>query len=146
MKHPGKYLFVILIVFVQSALAQLPSFSPLSNLRKKAILIKADKVKLDSFSIVPNSVSIENVSPETYKIDAVNATLSWIKKPDSSFVWITYRIFPFKLNATVKHYNYDSVRYNFLNNSPVTFSTANKQVNPLFGPRYFIRQQPGCGG
>jgi hypothetical protein len=117
---------------VQTAIAQLPSFSPLSNLRKKAILVKTDKVKLDSFSIVPNSVSIENVLPSAYKIDAVNATLTWIKKPDTNFVWITYRIFPFKLNATVKHYNYDSVRYNFLNNTPVTFSVAGKQVNPLF--------------
>ncbi|MEI7735704.1 MAG: hypothetical protein WCI49_09560 [Ferruginibacter sp.] len=132
MKHPGKYLFVIFIVIVQTSLAQLPSISPVSNLRKKAIPVKADKIKLDTFSIVPNSVIIENVLAAAYTIDAVNATLTWVKKPDTNFVWITYRIFPFRLNAAVKHYNYDSIRYNFIHNNPVVFSVAGKQTNPLF--------------
>ncbi len=131
MKHPGKYLFLLLVVFVQSSLAQNPA-SSLSNLRKKLLVIKNDVVKLDSFSIVPNSVSIENVLPNAYTIDAVNATLTWHSKPAAEFVWIQYRVFPFKLNAAVKHYNYDSVRYNFINNTPVTFSLANRLNNPLF--------------
>ncbi|MEI8060040.1 MAG: hypothetical protein WCG67_07780, partial [Ferruginibacter sp.] len=112
--------------------AQMPSFSSLSNLRKKVLFVTKEKVKLDSLSIVPNSVKIENIMPSTYKIDAVNATITWNVLPDTNFVWVTYRVFPFKLNAAVKQYNYDSVRYNFINNNPVTFRLANKQVNPLF--------------
>ena len=130
MKQPGKYLFLLLIFFVQIVFAQKPS--SLSNLRKKFIPVKNDVVKLDSLSIVPNSVSIINVLPTAYKVDEVNGTLTWINKPAVENVWVSYRVFPFKLNAAVKHLNYDSVRYNFINNNPVTFNLNNKQGNPMF--------------
>ena len=131
MKHPGKYILFSMLFFVQALYAQRPA--SLSNLRKKFIAVKSDVVKLDSLSIVPNSVTIINVPPADYKIDEVNATITWIKKPAVETVLITYRVFPFKLNAVVKHYNYDSVRYNFINNNPVTFRFNNKQQgNPLF--------------
>ncbi len=130
MKHPGKYLFLLLIFFVQMVCAQKPA--SLSNLRKKIISVNSDVIRLDSLSIVPNSVHIVNVLPTAYKVDEVNATLTWINKPALVNVWVTYRVFPFKLNAAVKHLNYDSVRYNFINNNPVTFNLNNKQGNPLF--------------
>ncbi len=130
LKHPGIYLFLILTLFVQSIFAQKPS--PLSNLRKKLIVVNTDAVKIDSFTIVPNSVSIANVLSSAYKIDEVNATITWIQKPAAETVLVTYRVFPFKLNAVVKHYNYDSIRYNFINNNPVTFNLNSKQGNPLF--------------
>ncbi len=131
MKHPRKYLFFLLLFFVQVAVAQKPS--ALSNLRKKIVSTKTDVIKLDSLSIVPNSVSIVNVPATAYKVDEVNGTITWINKPATETVWITYRVFPFKLNAVVKHYNYDSIRYNFINNNPVTFKLNNKQQgNPLF--------------
>jgi hypothetical protein len=130
LKHPGKYLFIMLF-FVQGLYAQNPSAS--SNLRKKFIQVKEDVVKLDSLSIVPNSVSILNIAASTYIIDEVNGTLTWIKKPSSGTVWISYRVFPFKLNAVVKEYNYDSIRYNFINSNPVTFRLKSQQQgNPLF--------------
>jgi hypothetical protein len=130
LKHPGKYLFIMLF-FVQALHAQNPA--TLSNLRKKFIQVKEDRIKLDSLSIVPNSVSIVNVPASTYTIDEVNATLTWIQKPSAGTVWITYRVFPFKLNAVIKAYNYDSVRYNFINSNPVTFRVNNNQQgNPLF--------------
>ncbi len=130
MKHPGKYLLFFFIFFVQVAHAQKPA--PLSNLRKKIIAVNEGLVKLDSLSIVPHSVSIDNVSASAYLIDEVNATLTWLTKPAVQTVLVTYRVFPFKLNAAVKRYNYDSIRYNFINNSPVTFNLNNKQTNPLF--------------
>jgi hypothetical protein len=125
------YLFLLLSFLVQTLVAQQPA--PLSNLRKKLVPVGSEVVKLDSLSIVPNSVIIIGVATENYTIDAVNATLTWIKKPSLESVWVTYRVFPFKLNAVVKHYNYDSIRYNFINNNPVTFNVNNKQTNnPLF--------------
>jgi hypothetical protein len=119
-----------MLVFVQALFAQKPL--PLSNLRTKLVTVNGDMVKLDSVTIVPNSVKIAHVLPQTYTIDEVNATITWITKPPFENVVVTYRVFPFKLNAVVKHYNYDSIRYNFINNNPVTFSLTNKQSNPLF--------------
>ncbi|MGC4103357.1 hypothetical protein [Ferruginibacter sp.] len=130
MKHPGKYLLLLLLFFVQAVAAQNPS---LSNLRKKIVQVKGDVVKLDSASIVPGSVIVTGIPAADYRVDEVNGSITWIKKPASETVFITYRVFPFKLNAVVKHYNYDSVRFNFLNNNPVTFNLNNKQQNnPLF--------------
>ncbi|NOT93631.1 hypothetical protein [Ferruginibacter sp.] len=115
---------------MQTLTAQKPS--SLSNLRKKNISVNSNVVKLDSASIVPNSVTIDNVLPSTYKVDEVNATITWLQKPAVSNVWVTYRVFPFRLNAVVKHYNYDSIRYNFINNNPVTFNVNKQSSNPLF--------------
>lgn len=130
MKHPGKYLFLILIFFVQTVFAQKPA--SLSNLRKKFIPVKGDVIKLDTLSIVPNSVSIINVLPATYKVDEVNGTLTWIVRPAAENIWVTYRVFPFKLNAVVKRFNYDSIKYNFLSDKPVTVKLNNNQTNPVF--------------
>lgn len=131
MKHPGKYLFLVFIFFVQALSAQNPS--SLSNLRKKFVPVNGAVIKLDSLSIVPNSISITNVLPSAYKVDEVNGTITWISKPNVPTVWITYRVFPYKLNAAVKHYSYDSIRYNFINSNPVTFKyNTSQQGNPLF--------------
>ncbi|MBS1512215.1 MAG: hypothetical protein JST86_15305 [Bacteroidetes bacterium] len=116
---------------MQSLFAQKPS--ALSNLRKKLVPVNSTVVRLDSVSIIPNSVVVENVPASDYRIDEVNATLTWIKKPAVPAVTITYRVFPFRLNAVVKRYNYDSIRYNFINSNPVTFRLNNQQQgNPLF--------------
>lgn len=130
MRHPLRYLFLPLLFFVQVIHAQKPA--SISNLRKKAITVKDDVVKLDSMSIVPGSVSIENILPGTYKINELTSTLTWLTKPKQPFVWVTYRVFPFKLNAVVKHYDYDSIRYNFSRERPVVFTINEKQGNPLF--------------
>jgi hypothetical protein len=130
LKHPGIYLFFMMIFFVQALVAQKPV--SLSNLRTKLVPVTNEPVKLDSSSIVPHSVNIVNVPSSDYKIDEVNATITWINKPSLESILVTYRVFPFKLNAVIKHYNYDSIKYNFINNDPVTFNLNNKQSNPLF--------------
>ncbi len=130
MRHPLKYLFLLLLCIAQAAVAQKPQ--PLSNLRKKAIFVKDDVTKLDTLSIVPNSVSIENILSNTYTINALTATLTWLKKPATEIVWITYRVLPFKLNAVTKQYDYDSIRYNFIASRPSEISIAAKQNSPLF--------------
>jgi hypothetical protein len=130
LKNSRLYLFLVLTFLAQLLFAQKPLL--LSNLRTRLVPVTGAAIKLDSSSIVPNTVSIANVPSSAYIIDEVNATLTWIEKPVLENVWITYRVFPFKLNAAVKHYNYDSIRYNFINNNPVTFSINEKQGNPLF--------------
>ena len=82
-------------------------------------------------SLVPNTLIIENILPFTYKVDDVNASLTWLVKPRADSVTVTYRVFPFRLNAVVRHFNYDSIRNNFLSTNAFTFSYTKKQVNPL---------------
>lgn len=106
------YLFLPLILLVHFANAQVNPPS-LSNLFKKSFSTKETLIKLDSLSIVPGSVLVEGISPFFYKIDEVNATLTWLEKPPVETVTITYRIFPYKLNAVVRHFSYDSIRNNF---------------------------------
>ena len=88
-----------------AGLAQVPT----SNLRQKAIAIAADSIKLDTLSIIPETFSIEGISPSDYRLDFINSTLHWISKPASESVKISYRVFSFKLNPVVQRIKVDSV-------------------------------------
>jgi hypothetical protein len=83
-------------------------------------------------SIVPNSIKIDNIPTNTYQINEVKAILTWLIKPTTDSFTITYRVFPFKLNASVRGYNYDSIKNNFLANNRFKLSPIEKQGNPLF--------------
>jgi len=124
------YIPLLLIFTVQFVCAQINPQS-LSNLRKITISTKDKTVKLDSLSLVPGSVTVDGVSAYYYKIDEVNATITWLDKPGKENVTVTYRVFPYKLNAVVRHFNYDSIRNNFLANNPFTLRVATKQTSPL---------------
>jgi hypothetical protein len=82
---------------------------PVSSLRKKIISTKEDKIKLDSFSIVPNTVEITGVSNSDVEIDFSRAILYWKVKPAAANVFIQYRVFPYSIAAVKQHMNYDSV-------------------------------------
>ncbi|MFZ1527773.1 MAG: hypothetical protein WAT19_03420 [Ferruginibacter sp.] len=106
--------------------------NPLSNLRKKWVSTSASPLRIDSASIAPNTFVIAGIAATAYKIDEVNAVLTWIQKPLADSVLISYRIFPVKLNAVARRYNYDSIRFNFIAEKPFTVRTSAQQVNPLF--------------
>ena len=127
MKTPGILFVFITLLFTKSAVAQDPS--SLSNLRKKYISTADNIIRFDSLSIVPNTFSITGIPSTMYELDLVNATLQWKIKPLVQQVLITYRVFPYRLNAVTKRFNYDSVRYNFLI-EPSVF--ANKKAEKLF--------------
>src|SRR5436190_9677649 len=114
------------IVLVQFLTAQINPPS-LSNLHKKYISTKEQTVKLDSVSLVPGSVLITGVPAFYYKVDEVNATITWLEKPNQEMVMVSYRVFPYKLNAVVRHFSSDSIRNNFLGNSGFTFKPGSKQ-------------------
>ena len=130
MKLKRIYLLLLTVSLSQFLFAQINSPS-LSNLYKKTISTKEQTVKLDSLSLVPGSVIIEGVSPYYYKVDEVNATITWLDKPKQENVVITYRVFPYKLNAVVSHFNYDSIRLNFISTNPFTIKVGSKNTNPL---------------
>ncbi|MEP6584021.1 MAG: hypothetical protein ABJA90_07130, partial [Ginsengibacter sp.] len=101
--------------------------APGSNLRKKYISTKTNPVQFDSNSVVPNTVMLQGVDTSNYAVDYVNALISWksLTLPDS--VYITFRAFPYKLNAVTRHFNYDSVRFNFATEKPFTFKGSQSQ-------------------
>ena len=108
--------------FVLTAKAQRPpdkpsaptQKNPLSNLRRKFLPVRQGKVQIDSTSIVPKTFLIAGIADSAYELDYVNANLTWKQKPNLDSVLVTYRVFPFKLNAVVKRLDYDSIANNFL--------------------------------
>ncbi|MCH8902835.1 MAG: hypothetical protein IIA45_02835 [Bacteroidetes bacterium] len=82
---------------------------PKTNLRYKAIPTNVDSVKLDSLTIIPGSLILENkelseiISLDSYRLDSAGNTLIWIHKPNVDSVEATYRIFPYDFHATFFH-------------------------------------------
>jgi len=125
------YLSLVALLIVQLSVAQKKP-SSLSNLRLKYISTKNKIVKIDSLSLVPTTVIIAGIDSSAYKVDNVNGSLTWINKPPLDSVLVTYRVFPYKLNAVIRHFNFDSIRYNFISEKPFTFNYNNNQNNGIF--------------
>ena len=102
-----------------------------SNLRNKKLAVKFPYQKIDSFSIAPGTLSIKNLPRSKYEVDEVNGAIKWKEKPVNDSVEISYRIFPFKINAVARRFNYEDVRYRFTKENPFTVINAPKQNNPL---------------
>jgi len=100
---------------------------PISNLRKKKIAVVADTIRIDTFSVIPNTFLIEGFSDSTYSFDNINALLKWKALPPIDSVTIVYRVFPYKLNSVVQRLNYDSVSYKFYA-KPFEFGANEQQI------------------
>ena len=123
------YFVFILILLVYDGFSQ-QSPQPKSNLRQKFVSTKINPLQLDSNSIVPNTIALPGVDSSNYAIDYVNALISWKSGSLPDSVFITYRVFPYKLNAITRHFNYDSVRFNFATEKPFTFK-GNQSQNKI---------------
>lgn len=116
---------VILTLLTLCSSAQIPVPGNIqSNLRQKIFKVSSDSLKIDTISIVPNSISIPGISPDDYKLDIVKAILYWNKKPATDSVSISYRVFPFQLDASAQRMRYDSVM-NFFYIKPFEFNAGN---------------------
>ena len=129
MTHTRIYLLLLSLFIVQVSLAQQ---NPLSNLHTKYISTKKGITKLDSLSLVPGTVNIYNIPPSAYKVDEVNGTIQWLSNTLPDSVRVTYRQFPYKLNAVVRHFTYDSVLNNPMVNQPFVIDFSNKQASSIF--------------
>lgn len=124
------YLTIILLLLVREGISQINP-GHLSNLRKKYISTKINPVHFDSSSIIPNTVFVTGISNESFSIDYVNALITWKSQSLPDSVLITYRVFPFRLNNVTRHFNYDSVRFNFESEKPFVFKNNQQQTNKV---------------
>lgn len=94
--------------------AQIPiSGQESSNIRVKQFYVQADSIKIDTVSIIPGTLRVDNVPDSLYRLDHVNAVLFWKQRPALPAILISYRVFPFLLNPSVQRMRYDSVMNNF---------------------------------
>ena len=135
---------LLFAIFESQAQVPTQEVKPFSNLRNKKIAIVSDTLRLDSLSIIPKTFFIENVADSTYFLNQLDAYLVWITKPSVDSVQITYRVFPYKLNAVTQRMNFDSISYKFYakpfefgrNENTIAkglFDFGNLQYNGSFG-------------
>jgi hypothetical protein len=130
----------LIIIFVTLLFAFLESYSqipvqdtkPFSNLRKKKVPVTADSLYIDTLSIIPQTFSIEGISDTAYSLNLPDAYLVWKIKPGKDSVLITYRVFPYKLNAAIQHMNFDSVSYKFYARPFVFGKNENESAKGMF--------------
>ena len=105
--------------------------SALSNLRKKNISVSTGIIQIDSLSIVPGTFSMPGYASADYILDEINATLRLNFLPDTTVLFVMYRVLPVRLNAKTQRYNYDSIRYNFIAEKPFVIKSS-KAENAIF--------------
>lgn len=104
----------------------------LSNLRKKLLpLAASDTLILDTLSIVPGTVQVKGVDSSDYVLDFENSRICWKKKPSADTVFVSYRVFPGKLNTVYQRMRFDSVS-NFFLASPETIQHPGSLQNSIF--------------
>ena len=125
-----KRLILIFVTLLSlESLSQIPiqDNKPVSNLRKKKIAVVQDTLRIDTFSVIPNTFLIEGFSDSNYVFDNINAMLKWKTIPSTDSVTIIYRVFPYKFNSVVQRLNYDSVSYKFYA-KPFEFGRTDQQL------------------
>jgi hypothetical protein len=128
---PKSIYLLLLILFANQMVAQAQLPQQVSNLRKKYMPVASDSLLLDSLSIVPGTLIVQDIPASDYRVDEVRAILYWINKPAAPQVLLNYRVFPFKLNAVNRRFNYDSVRYNFAVEKAPRVRSSAKPINPF---------------
>lgn len=134
--------FLCLLLIAFTGEAQRPATT--SNLRIKRMAITGDSLVLDTLSIIPQTLRINEADTATYSLDFVKAVLYWKTKPLADSVSLVYRVFPAKLNSLVQRHRYDSVAKNLTlkpyrfekdeeGGSRTLFDFGNIQYNGSFG-------------
>ncbi|RYY64650.1 MAG: hypothetical protein EOO13_18235, partial [Chitinophagaceae bacterium] len=126
-----KRIYLLLLTLLPLFCAYAQNGPGISNLRRKLISTNSGVITLDSSSIVPNTLVVEGANAEDYILDEVRATISFKRKMPAENVWVIYRVFPFRLNAINRRYNYDSIRFNFIAEAAPRVRAGTKTVNPF---------------
>ena len=126
----GIFAAMVLLLSCLSATAQIIS-SKISNLRNKKIAVQYPIQKLDTASIAPGTLGIAGVPSSMYRVDEVNGAIQWNERPSFDSIEVQYRVFPFKINAVTRRFDYEAVRYRFTAENPFTVINSGKINNPL---------------
>ncbi len=89
--------------------------------------------KLDSLSILPNSLLINGYDSSYYDINYTKSTIHWKKNVPADSILIAYRVIPFALNKTIYRYNYDSVKNRFLAGNKMIINKGASTLEEYFG-------------
>jgi len=84
-----------------------------SNFKSKKISVQTDTLRLDSLSIIPQSVFIENIDTNTYQINYLKSILIWKVRPRQDSVSIRYRTFPLYFYQRYFHKDAQKIETNF---------------------------------
>lgn len=128
---------IFLIIFLLVCVIAQAQFFGASNYRTKKI-IGSGKVQLDTLSIIPNSISIKNIDTNFYVIDCVRSSITWKKKPLQDSIIISYRVFDFSLSRTYQQYNYDSIKNNFIAETPIKYAISNNNQSSIINNQYSL--------
>lgn len=127
-------IFLIFFITISSiqAHAQPPASFSASNLRKKWVKVAYPFQKIDSLSIVPETVEVGGMQRDSYSVNAVEGTIKWLQRPVTDSLFISYRVFPIKLNTVASKYDFDSVLKNVAVGSDYVVKANNKNQSPFF--------------
>jgi hypothetical protein len=104
----------VLLLFVSPLVAQegvKHTYSP--TLRSRNLIIQGDSLIVDSLPIVPGTLFIKGIAPQTYKFDPFRSILVWQQRPKLDTVEVQYRVFNTSLLVPVQGLRFDSVSKKF---------------------------------
>jgi hypothetical protein len=110
-----KLIFILVFVLVPFCIVNAQDFN---NLRTHIISNKFDTIKIDTLSIIPNSVVIrdslgDKTDTNFYRIDYAKALLVWnLPRLDQIKFKISYRVFPYYFAETFKHKDIKNIKIN----------------------------------
>lgn len=107
----GIWLLFVVLMCCQAVEARQNTRLP-SNQRSGVFPVNSDTIRLDTASIIPQTLHVESVDPSQYQLDEVRALLIWRLKPSADSVRISWRSFGFTLQPTVQRMRYDSISNN----------------------------------
>ena len=122
-----RWVFIISSLFFAGKI--IPVNAQISNLRTKKIAASG-VIYIDTVSIVPQSLLIQQYDTSFYSFDAVESKLTWIRSTIIDSVTVSYRVFPFRFSEKFSRYTYDSIQNNFIAARPAS-SFSDVQHEPL---------------
>jgi hypothetical protein len=80
----------------------------IDNLRQRLVPVTTDTLRLDTLSVIPGSVLIQDraqqiIDYDQYEITPAQSLFYWRQAPDADTVIIHYRVFPYNFTETQQH-------------------------------------------
>ena len=97
--------FILVLVLACFSKIALTQTTDLSQFRSKVVSTQIDSIRLDTLSILPSSIIINELDSSYYIYNFQNGFLVWKKKPLKDSVLITYRVFAFDFAKIYFHKN-----------------------------------------